>query len=111
MRAITVTQTNVGYTQPVPMDQYLTPFNVGMGAVITSGSPTYTVQHTFDDVFAANYNPATGTWFNQPDMTAQTTNVDGNYAFNVAAIRLNVTAVGAPTDTVQLTIRQAGVMG
>jgi hypothetical protein len=93
------------------MDQYLTPFNVGLGAVITSGTPTYTVQHTFDNVFATNYNPATGNWFNQPDMTAQTTNVDGNYAFPVSAIRLNVTAVTNPTDTVQLSILQAGVMG
>jgi hypothetical protein len=111
MLATTVTVTNVGVSQPIPMDQYLTPFNVGMGAVITSGAPTYSVQHTFDNVYASNYNPATGTWFTHPDLAAQTTNADGNYAFPVSAIRLNVTAVTNPTDTVNLQVLQAGVMG
>jgi hypothetical protein len=108
MRPTQVTVTNVGVSQPVPMDQNLTPFNVGLGAVITNGTPTYTVQHTFDNVFDSAYNPATGNWFNQPDMTAQITNADGNYAFPVSAIRLNVTA---GTGTVALRIMQAGVMG
>ena len=111
MRPTRVIVTNVGVSQPIPMDQYLVPFNVGLGAIITSGTPTYSVQHTFDNVYASTYNPASGTWFNQPDMTAQTTNQDGNYAFPVSAIRLNVTAVGAPTDSVTLNVLQAGVMG
>jgi hypothetical protein len=108
MRPTKVTVTNVGVSNPIPMDQYLTPFNVGLGAVIVSGTPTYSVQHTFDNVFDPSYNPSTGTWFNQPDMTAQTTSVDGNYAFPVSAIRLNVTA---GTGVVALTVLQAGVMG
>ena len=108
MRPTRVTVTNVGVSQPIPMDQYLTPFNVGLGAIIVSGTPTYSVQHTFDDVFDPNYNPSTGTWFNQPDITGQTTSVDGNYAFPVSAIRLNVTA---GTGVVTLDVLQAGVMG
>jgi hypothetical protein len=108
MREITITQTNVGTTAPVPMDVYLTPFNVGLGAVVVSGTPTYTVQHSFENPLAVGYNPATATWFDHPTINADTTNQDGNYAFPVAAIRLNVTA---GTGVVNLTIVQAGVTG
>ena len=107
MRAVTISQTNTGVTNPVPMDQYLTPFNVGFGVVVTSGSPTYTVQHSFDNPFAADYDPDTATWFDHPDVASETTNADGNYAFPVAAIRLSVTGTGVVT----MTIAQAGVMG
>ena len=107
MRAVTISQTNTGVTNPVPMDQYLTPFNVGFGVVVTSGSPTYTVQHSFDNPLAEGYSASTATWFNHPDVASETANADGNYAFPVAAIRLSVTGTGVAT----MTIAQAGVMG
>ena len=112
MREIILKQTNVGVTVPVPMDQYQSPFNVGFGIVVNSGTPTYTVQHTFDDVFAVGYNPATGNWFNHTDVVGEIgVNADGNYAFPVSAIRLNVSAVVAPTDAATIYIKQAGVQG
>ena len=78
-----------------------TPFNVGFGVTIT-GTPTYTVQHTFD-------NPWTTTspvWFDHPTVAAETTNQDGNYAFPVAAIKVVVTS---GTGTATLTLIQAGI--
>ena len=78
-----------------------TPFNVGFGVTI-SGTPTYTVQHTFD-------NPWTTTspvWFDHPTVAAETTNQDGNYAFPVAAIKVVVTS---GTGTATLTLIQAGI--
>lgn len=104
MRPITQSRTGVGTTAAVPMDHYISPFNVGFGVVV-SGGVTYTVQHTFDNVFDSAVTP---TWFNHPVIAAQTTNQDGNYAFPVTAIRLNVTA-GAGTATI--TIVQAGLTG
>jgi len=86
------------------MDQYISPFNVGFGVVV-SGAVTYTVQHTFDNIFSSTVTP---TWFNHPVIAAQTTNQDGNYAFPVTAIRLTVTA-GAGTAT--MTLVQAGMTG
>jgi hypothetical protein len=78
------------------------PFNVGLGAVAGAGM-TYSIQHTFDDVF----NPAvTPTWFNHPTLANQIANADGNYAFPVRAIRLAVTA---GSNAVTLTAIQAGV--
>ena len=107
MRPVTVSQTGVGTTRVIPLDHYISPFNVGLGVSIT-GTVTYTVQHTFDDVFADNYNPATGTWFNHPTLALLTASSDGNYAFPVRGIRLNVTA---GSGTVRLTAIQAGIVG
>lgn len=65
------------------------PFNIGFGVVV-SGTVTYTVQHTFDGT----------NWFDHDsaDLVDATTNQDGNYAYPVAGVRLNVTA-GAGTAT------------
>ena len=79
-----------------------TPFNVGFGVVITSGTPTYTVQHTFDNPWTTT-NP---TWFDHPTVAAETANADGNYAFPVAAIKV---AISSGTGAVQLTVIQAGI--
>jgi hypothetical protein len=107
MRAITVSQTGVGPTVPVPMDQYQSPFNVGFGVVV-SGSVTYTVQYSFDSPFTATYDPANATWYGIPDLTNKNSNQSGNIAYAVAALRLNVTA---GTGTVTFTILQSGVQG
>ena len=79
-----------------------TPFNVGFGVVITSGSPTYTVQHTFDNPWTTD-NP---TWFDHPTVAAETANADGNYAFPVAALKVAITS---GTGAVKLTVIQAGI--
>lgn len=102
MRPITQSRTGVGSTAGIPMDHYISPFNVGFGVVV-SGVVTYTVQHTFDNVFDPAVTPV---WFNHPVIAAQTSNQDGNYAFPVTAIRLTVSA-GAGTATI--TLVQAGM--
>lgn len=108
MRPIKVTVSSVAASNALPMDQYISPFNLGMGATLTAGADlTYTVQHTFDDVFAANYNPATGNWFSHATMVNKTTSFDGNYAYPVTAIRLNVTV--HVSGSVTLTVIQAGI--
>ena len=60
------------------------------GAVtVGAGVLTYSVEHTFDDVFDTDVTPVA---FTHSSVASQTTNKDGNYAFPVRAIRLNVTA-------------------
>ena len=93
-----------GASKPVPMDTYLSPFNVGM-AVVVSGTVNYTVQHTYDNVFDATVTP---TWFNHSVLAALAVNQDGNYAFAVKAIRLAVNSGGG---TASLTLMQSGIMG
>jgi len=94
MRRVIQAITGIANGATVPVDSRSTNFGIGFGVVI-SGTITYTVQHTFDDI----YNPAvTPTWFNNAYAVAQTANIDGNYAFPVAAIRL-ITTAGTGTAT------------
>lgn len=80
------TQTGVG-PSTVIRALAANPFNVGFGVVV-SGTVTYTVEHTFN---AVNFFP-------HEFVAGSTVNADGNYAYPVAGIRLNVTA-GAGTAT------------
>ena len=89
MRPVSVTVAGVGVSAPIPMDYTLPNFSVGIGCKI-SATATYTVQHTFDDIWAPGFNPASATWFPNSGLTARTVNSDGNYAFPVRAIRLSV---------------------
>jgi len=107
MRTVRLTTSGVSVSAVCPIDQYLDPTNIAL-AVIVTGGVTYTVQHTFDDVFSPTFNPATATWFPHPVLAALAVNADGNYAFPPKAIRLNQTA-GAGSAV--LVINQAGVVG
>jgi len=88
-------------------DTYISPFNVGFGVVIT-GAVSYSIQHTFDNPQTV----ASPTWFfhpSTPSGTPVTANLDGNYAFPVAAIKI-LTSAATNTGTVTLTVIQAGVV-
>ena len=55
---------------------------------------------------APGFNPATATWFSHATVVAATANADGNYAFPVRGIRVNLTA---GTGSVVATLLQAGI--
>lgn len=94
-----VTQTGTGTSAWIPVDHTQNAFAIGFGCVV-SGTVTYTVQHTFDNIQDASVTP---TAFDHSTVSAETTNQDGNYAFPIRAIRLNVTA---GTGSVTITILQ-----
>lgn len=98
MRPQSVTVTGVATSAWIPLDTKQTPFNVGLGVVINSGTATYTVQHTFNNVLAGE----TATAFDNATLAGDTTNQDGNYAFPVAAVRLNVTVSSGGTVTLHV---------
>lgn len=64
-------------------------FNIGFGCTVGTGTPTYTVQHTYDGV----------AWFNHSSVAAETTSQDGTYISPVSAIRLLWAAAGQVTLT------------
>jgi len=101
MRPVSITVSSIAASQWIPVDYRQAPFSIGFGAKINSGTATYTVQHTFDNVLDPTVTPVA---FNHPTVAAATANADGNYAFPVRAIRLNVTAGASPNVT--LTILQ-----
>lgn len=108
MRPIRVTVSSATVSNVIPLDQYISPFNLGLGVSLSAGaSLTYTVQHTFDDIFSPTFDPATANWFSHATMVNKTTSFDGNYAYPVTAIRLNVTVYTSGSAT--MTVVQAGI--
>lgn len=106
-RPVRVTVGSAAASNPIPLNNYSTPFSVGIGVDVSAGATlTYTVEHTFDDVFAANFVPASAVWYANSGMTAQTGDKDGNYSAPVTAVRLNVTAW--TSGTAVMTVIQAG---
>lgn len=108
MRPIRLTVGSAAASQVIPMDQYISPFNVGLSVNLSAGaSLTYTVEHTFDDVFSPTFNPSTAKWYPHATLASQTASGTGNYAYPVSAIRLNVTPYASGTAT--LNVLQAGI--
>jgi hypothetical protein len=105
MRPVTITISGVSNSNPVPIDSYVSPSNLGM-AVIVTGTTTYKVQYTFDDVFAKGYDPTAGTstWFDHPTLVGSASG-NSNIAYPVTAVRIITTA---GTGSVKFVIIQAG---
>lgn len=102
MRPKRVSLTAIAVSAPIPVNHYSENASIGVGVKIVGGTATYSVQHTFDDVFAAGFNPATAKWYDHATLVAQTTDKDGNYFAFPVAIRLNVTAIAGATVTMTL---------
>lgn len=108
MRSTQVVVAGVSASQWIPLDPHISPFNVGFSVAVTKPGGTditYSVQHTFNDVLAGS----AATVFDNPFVSGQTTNQDGNYAFPVKAVRLSVTAVSGAGTSAELTVIQAGL--
>jgi hypothetical protein len=103
MRQVVFTVTGVGASQVYPVDTYISPSNMGL-AVLVTGTITYKVQYTFDDVFAPTYVAASGNWFDHPTLVGSASG-SSNIAYPVTGIRLITTA---GSGSAALTIIQAG---
>jgi hypothetical protein len=102
MRPQTVTVSSQASSAWIPVDMYQTPFNIGFGVTLSAGaSLTYTVEHTFDDIFDPTVTPVA---FSHAAVAAETTNQDGNYSYPVRAIRLTVSVY--TNGSAKLTILQ-----
>lgn len=104
---VTAGTTGTGSGAWVPWDTYAVDFQVSCYGAVMSGTPTWSVEYTYDDVF--------GTWlpsdvpFPRPlqlsTLKNQTVSLDGQINFTVRASRLTLTVVGS----VQLTQQQQGI--
>ena len=91
----------------LPTDTTQNPFNIGFGVdKVGTGDITYSVQHTFhpllEEVSALAYDHS--------QVSGRTTSIDGNYAFAVNGVRLNVTATSGVASAV-LRMIQSGLRG
>ena len=105
MRPQVVTQSAAGATSWIPINSRAdNSFGVGIGCVVAGGSTlTYKVEHTFDDIFDSSVTP---TAFDHATIVGKTANSDGNYAYPVRAVRLNITAF--TSGSVTMTLLQVG---
>jgi len=105
MRPISKTVSAVAASDPVPLDHYISPANVTVDVRVDGTSVTFAGQYTTDDIYAADYDAATGNW-SAITGVAGAASVTGNIAFPVTAVRLNVTAIA--TGSVTMTVIQSG---
>ncbi len=109
MRPITLEYTGsaTGATEAAQVNWRQKDFKLSFGVTLDA-TATYTVQHTLDD--PADYTDkadwtTNAIWFDHPNVAAETANKDGNYAYPIQGIRLNV---NANTGTVTMKVIQAG---
>ena len=105
MRRVVVTRTDAGDSNAAILD-YFGGTNVGIQVDVLSGTPTWTVQQTLNDVNDAEVTPV---WYSHPDtnMVSQTVNRQSNYSFTPMAAKLVVTGTGV----VRMILLQAGAPG
>lgn len=124
MRQIVVTETGTGTSDAIPLDTYISPFQVSVGLAMDSGSEVV-IEHTFDNVLDSSVTP---TWYStysttsdegfllqedgfailQEDSSYLLTgdyNASTTVMFPVSALRLNTIINGG---TVRMTVLQAG---
>jgi hypothetical protein len=106
MRRVQVSQTGVGQSQIVPVDQYVNSTQVTLGVVVT-GTVTYNVLYTLDDINAAGFSPSTANWYVHTVLTNLTASACSNFMFPVTA---TCVAVTAGTGTATLTVLQSGAL-
>lgn len=110
MRPVRYTVSSATSGAVIPLDQYIDPFNVSVAVVVSAGATlTFTVEHTYDDVFASTFSAASATWFPNSALAAKTASTEGNYVLPVTAIRLRVSAYTSGNATIN--VLQAGITG
>jgi len=83
-------------------------FNVGIGCEL-SGTATYSVQHTFNNVLSNGFVEGDATVYTHSTLVGETTNQDGNYTNPPVATRLAITA--HTSGTVTMRVAQSGSTG
>ena len=106
MRPTSVTISSEAASAAIPVNWRATIFRISVGVVLSSGADlTYTVQHTFDNVFDPSVTP---TWFNHTTAVNKTTSFgEASYTAPIIALRLNVTTYVSGSATMTI-ISQGG---
>lgn len=118
MQPVVISAVGTAVCSTIVIPDYMqNPFQISVACILGSAAGTFSIQHSLDfpTVYAPSFNGATAllngriqtaTWFNNSGITDATTSITGNYAFPVAAIRLNITS-GLATTQVTAIITQA----
>lgn len=98
---VTVGTDGTGSGPWVPWDRQVVDFQVSVVGFVLSGTPTWGIEYTYDDVFGLWLPP--GVLYPRPialsTVTGKTTTADGAITFTVVASRLTLTAAGSVQAT------------
>lgn len=106
MRPITIAQTGAGGSAVVPLDVYLSPFQVTLTTLV-SGTVNYDIQYTSDDIWATSYNPAVGNWTSVTGLTGLTAAGEATLISAIRAVRI---LQNSGSGTTTLRVVQAGAL-
>lgn len=101
MRPHTTTVSSIAASAWIPVDYKQSPMSLGVGCVLVSGTATYSVEYTFDDIYDTTVTPVA---FVLSTINAATTSANGVINTPIRAMRLNVT--GGTSPVVAMTIIQ-----
>lgn len=108
MRPVVKTVSSATQSDPIRVNWRGTAgtFALSIGIDLNPGVLTYTVEHTFDDpadfTSAADYN-SNATWRPTTGLVALTASGEGNIAFPVQAVRLDVTSFTSGSAEITVT--------
>lgn len=110
MRPVKKTVSSVTTSEPIRVNWRGTggSFALAIGVDLNPGVLTYTVEHTFDDPADFSSSAAyssDATWRDTTGLTALTATDEGNIAFPIHAVRLNVTAL--TSGSAEITVIQS----
>jgi hypothetical protein len=106
MQYRTISLTDEGRSEIVALDDFQTPFNVGLAANITAGTPTFSIQYSLDDPNAVGYNKDTALWFSVTGLSGVT--ADTAAALTIPCRAVCIYMATGQTGTVELKTVQAG---
>ena len=106
MAVNTISKTGTGSSGIYAVDYFKCPVNVGIQAVLT-GTATYTVEYTLDDILDPNFSASTATWTGATtDLTGASASKNGLLTVPCRGIRLTI---ASGTGGVVVTLCQAGI--
>jgi hypothetical protein len=106
MAVNTISKTGTGSSNIYAVDYFKCPVNVGIQAVL-SGTATYTVEYTLDDITSDSFSASTATWTGATaDLTGASASKNGLLTVPCRGIRLTI---ASGTGSVVATICQAGI--
>lgn len=106
MQYRTISLTDAGRSAIITVDDFQTPFNLGLAANITSGTPTFSIQYSLDDPLASGYDKDTALWFSVTGLSG--VSADTAAALTIPCRAICIYMANGQTGTVELKCVQAG---
>ncbi len=106
MQYRTISLTNEGRSAIIAVDDFQTPFNLGLAANVTAGTPTFSIQYSLDDPTVSGYNKDSALWFSITGLSG--VSADTGVGMTIPCRAISIYMASGQTGTVELKVVQAG---